>query len=74
MMRRSNMMRKDIYEGVQIYVNQNIKPNYAELARQFGSDYRTVKNAYEKSFKKKSSIKISDLKRKRPSVNSGIKM
>ena len=67
MMRRSNMMRKDIYEGVQIYVNQNIKPNYAELARQFGSDYRTVKNAYEKSFKKKSSIKISDLKRKRPS-------
>lgn len=25
------MMRRDIYEGVQLYVNQKIKPNYAEL-------------------------------------------
>lgn len=42
-------MRKDIYEGVQLYVNQNIKPNYAELARQYKADYRTVKSAFEKT-------------------------
>ena len=42
-------MRKDIYEGVQVYVNQNIKPNYAALARQYKADYRTVKHAYEKA-------------------------
>lgn len=29
-------------------MNQNIKPNYAELARQYKADYRTVKSAFEK--------------------------
>ena len=56
MMKEEHMVRKDIYEGVQIYVSQGIKPNYAELARQYNSDYRTVKTAYEKlSFKKDNS-------------------
>ena len=42
------MVRKDIYEGVHLYVKQGIKPNYSEIARQYNSDYRTVKTAYEK--------------------------
>lgn len=42
-------MRKDIYERVQQYVKQEIKPNYAEIARQCNADYRTIKTAYEKS-------------------------
>lgn len=60
-------MRKDIYERVQQYVNQEIKPNYAEIARQYNADYRTIKTAYEKLL---SSQKIeSDQKNqsKRPS-------
>ncbi|MFB8532884.1 IS21 family transposase, partial [Enterococcus casseliflavus] len=42
-------MRKDIREGVMIYVINEIKPNYAALAKQYDCDYRTVKNAYEEA-------------------------
>ncbi|MBI0603804.1 hypothetical protein [Enterococcus faecalis] len=42
-------MRKDIREGVMIYVFNEIKPNYAALAKQYGCDYRTVKIAYSRS-------------------------
>ena len=40
-------MKKDILEGVMIYVINEIKPNYAALAKQYDCDYRTVKRAYE---------------------------
>ncbi|WP_271398842.1 hypothetical protein [Salinicoccus roseus] len=40
-------MRADIREGVRRYVNDDIKPNFAALARQYNCDYRTVKAAYE---------------------------
>lgn len=40
-------MRRDLREGVMIYVTENIKPNFAEIARQYNVDYRTVKKAYE---------------------------
>ncbi|WP_276532381.1 IS21 family transposase [Enterococcus italicus] len=42
-------MRKDILEGVEIYVINEIKPNYAALAQKYDCDYRTVKSAYEKA-------------------------
>ena len=42
-------MRKDIREGVMIYVINEIKPNYAALAKQYDCDYRTVKQAYEEA-------------------------
>ena len=62
------MMRRDIYEGVQLYVNQKIKPNYAELARQYRSDYRTVKSAYEQGIKnKKNGEQKRKVKNSRPS-------
>ena len=37
-------MRLDIYEGVLFYIMKGIKPNYAELGRQYHCDPRTVKN------------------------------
>ncbi|HGH0846913.1 TPA: hypothetical protein ACJHIE_001625 [Staphylococcus pseudintermedius] len=40
-------MRHDIYEGVSFYIMKGIKPNYAELARQYHCDPRTVKKYYE---------------------------
>jgi len=45
-------MRKDIREGVMIYVINEIKPNYAALAKQHDCDYRTVKSAYEEAKEK----------------------
>ena len=39
-------MRLDIYERMK---KQKVKPNYAELARRYGCDYRTVKRAYERA-------------------------
>lgn len=62
------MVRKDIYEGVHLYVKQGIKPNYAEIARQYNSDYRTVKSAYKKlSSKKEGGDKHEIVPRSRPS-------
>ena len=62
------MMRRDVYEGVQLYVNQKIKPNYAELARQYHSDYRIVKTAYEQGIKnEKNGEQKRKVKNSRPS-------
>ena len=40
-------MRKDIYERMQMKMEDGLKPNYAAIARQYGCDYRTVKRYYE---------------------------
>ena len=40
-------MRHDIREGVRKYMNNDIKPNYTAIAKQYGCDYRTVKRAYD---------------------------
>lgn len=40
-------MRKDIYERIQMMKKEDIKPNYAAVARQYGCDYRTAKKYYE---------------------------
>lgn len=40
-------MRKDILERMKILKQDDIKPNYSELAKQLGCDYRTVKRYYE---------------------------
>ncbi|MFS4937851.1 hypothetical protein SON70_00130 [Staphylococcus aureus] len=40
-------MRHDIYEGVLFYITKGIKPNYAELGRQYNCDPITVKKYYE---------------------------
>jgi len=40
-------MRKDIMEAMEILKKQDIKPNYAELGKTYGCDYRTVKRYYE---------------------------
>lgn len=40
-------MRKDIYERMKILKQDNIKPNYAEIARKYDCDYRTIKKYYE---------------------------
>ena len=42
-------MRLDVYERMKYIKEQGIKPNFAEVARQYGCDYRTVKRAYEKA-------------------------
>ena len=40
-------MRKDIYERVKLMKKEDIKPNYAEISRLYGCDYRTVKKYFE---------------------------
>jgi len=40
-------MRKDIYEHMKILQKEGIKPNYAEIGRRYGCDYRTAKKYYE---------------------------
>ena len=40
-------MRKDILERMRILKQDDIEVNYAELARQYGCDYRTVKRYFE---------------------------
>jgi len=40
-------VRKDIMEAMEILKKQDIKPNYAELAKTYHCDYRTVKRYYE---------------------------
>lgn len=40
-------MRKDVYERMKIMKQEDVKPNYAELARRWGCDYRTVKRYFE---------------------------
>lgn len=40
-------MRKDIYERMRIMKQDGVKPNYAEIARRWNCDYRTVKRYFE---------------------------
>ena len=40
-------MRSDIKEAVFMAKGEGLKINYAEVARQYGCDYRTVKKHYE---------------------------
>lgn len=40
-------MRKDIYERMKIMKHEGVKPNYAEIARRWNCDYRTVKRYFE---------------------------
>lgn len=40
-------MRKDIYESMKIMKQGEAKPNYAEIARRWDCDYRTVKRYFE---------------------------
>lgn len=44
-------MRKDIKERMILMKQDGVKPNYAELAKQYGCDYRTVKKYFESSAK-----------------------
>lgn len=39
-------MRKDIYERIKVLKMDNIKPNFAELAKTWGCDYRTAKKYF----------------------------
>lgn len=40
-------MRKDIYERMKLMFKEETQPNYAEIARRYNCDYRTVKRYYE---------------------------
>ena len=40
-------MRKDIFERMKIMKKEEVKPNYAEIARRWNCDYRTVKKYFE---------------------------
>ena len=40
-------MRKDIMERIEFMKKDNIEPNYAELARIYQCDYRTIKRYFE---------------------------
>ena len=40
-------MRKDIFERMKIMKQEGAKPNYAEIARRWDCDYRTVKRYFE---------------------------
>ncbi len=40
-------MRKDIFERMEFMKKENIEPNYAELARIYQCDYRTVKRYFK---------------------------
>ena len=40
-------MRKDIFERIKLMKKEEIKPNYAGIARLYDCDYRTVKKYYE---------------------------
>jgi transposase len=60
-------MRKDIKEAMAILKKQGIKPNYTELGKRYGCDYRTVKRYFEqdpevKITKKKKPSKLDDYK------------
>ncbi|TLQ04496.1 hypothetical protein FEZ51_05395 [Pediococcus stilesii] len=60
-------MRHDIRQGVKQIMNDDIKPNFSELARRYNSDYRTVKRAYNELLIGRSPIQP----KKRPSLLDG---
>lgn len=41
-------MRKDILESLSLHFMNDTKPNFADLARRYNCDYRTVKRYYER--------------------------
>ena len=41
-------MRKDIFERMRFFVKEDIKPNFSQIARQYGVDRRTAKTLYDK--------------------------
>ena len=41
-------MRKDIYERIRVLKMDEIKPNFAELAKAWRCDYRTAKSIFIK--------------------------
>lgn len=41
-------MRKDIFERMRFFVKEDIKPNFSQIARQYGADRRTAKTLYDK--------------------------
>ena len=45
--KEESVLRKDIYEEVLPFIMTHTKPNYADLAKQYNCDYRTVKRYYE---------------------------
>jgi len=40
-------MRKDIFERMKLMQKEEVVPNYAEIARRYECDYRTVKKYFE---------------------------
>ena len=54
-------MRKDILERMKLMKKENIKPNYAELSRQYNCVYRTVKKYFENN-------NIENIKEPKPSI------
>ena len=42
-------MRKDIFERMRFFVKEDIKPNFSQIARQYGVDRRTAKTLYDKT-------------------------
>ena len=52
-------MRKDINEIIKIIKQESIKPNYAEIARRWNCDYRTVKRYFEEDVSKIKSSKTT---------------
>ena len=57
-------MRRDIREGVKQFMNDDLKPNFAALGRQYGADYRTVKQAFAEAQKERTGVP----KKRRPSL------
>ena len=49
-------MRKDVYERMRHFVLEKIKPNYSAVARQYDFDPRTVKAAYLRAQRDKTSV------------------
>lgn len=40
-------MRNDVREGVSQHIMSTIKPNFSEMAKRYGCDYRTIKRYYD---------------------------
>ena len=51
--RRDKPMRRDIMEVLRRMKKEEIKPNYAELAREFNCDYRVIKRYWEEEITEK---------------------
>ncbi|MDO4477373.1 MAG: IS21 family transposase [Clostridia bacterium] len=61
-------MRNDVFERMKFLVNEDIKPNFSQIGRQYGVDRRTAKAAYDRA---KSNQKVTKRKVKKPSKLDG---